>query len=151
MHPNRTTFRSQQKVAIDTADILGISTISAWEIGMLVQKGRLSLKYEVHEWIERVGSLPKITWMPLDTKIAVVSTCLPGNFHGDPADRIITQRHSPAVFLWLQRIGGFWSTHMCRLFGKKNGTFSLTDCADCVALWTIPLHNINQKPIKSVH
>jgi PIN domain nuclease of toxin-antitoxin system len=78
------------KVAIDTADILGISTISAWEIGMLVQKGRLSLKYEVHEWIERVGSLPKITWMPLDTKIAVVSTCLPGNFHGDPADRIIT-------------------------------------------------------------
>jgi PIN domain nuclease of toxin-antitoxin system len=78
------------KVAIDAADVLGVSTISAWEIGMLVQKGRLSLKYEVHDWIEQVATLPKVTWMPLDTKIAVLSTRLPGSFHGDPADRIIT-------------------------------------------------------------
>ena len=81
---------TEAKKAIRAAETLGVSTISAWEIGMLIQKERLSLVHDVSEWIGQVGKLPKIEWIQLDTKTAVLSTRLPGSFHGDPADRIIT-------------------------------------------------------------
>jgi PIN domain nuclease of toxin-antitoxin system len=77
------------KNAIDRADVLGVSAISAWEIGMLVQKGRLSLIHEVSDWLNYSYKLPKVEWIPVDTRIAVLSTRLPEMFHGDPADRII--------------------------------------------------------------
>ena len=78
------------KKSIEAAESLGVSTISAWEIGMLVQKGRLSLVHDVSEWIELAERLPKLEWIQVDTKIAVLSTRLPGSFLGDPADRIVT-------------------------------------------------------------
>lgn len=75
---------------IESSDYCLVSAISAWEIGMLVSKGRLSLNHDVSKWIKIAGTLPKIQWVPVDTELAFASTCLPGDFHGDPADRIIT-------------------------------------------------------------
>jgi PIN domain nuclease of toxin-antitoxin system len=74
---------------IESAEVVHISAISAWEIGMLVEKGRLSLKYDVNTWIQYCYNLPKIQWVNVNPKIAILSTQLPGQFHGDPADRII--------------------------------------------------------------
>lgn len=66
-----------------------ISSISAWEVAMLVQRGRLQLSLKVHEWIARCEALPFMEFVPVDNAIAVQATCLPGDLHGDPADRII--------------------------------------------------------------
>jgi PIN domain nuclease of toxin-antitoxin system len=68
---------------------LFISTISAWEVAMLVEKGRLSLTLDVRDWISRSESLPFVTFVPLSTAIAVESVRLPGFPYADPADRII--------------------------------------------------------------
>jgi PIN domain nuclease of toxin-antitoxin system len=68
---------------------LFISTISAWEVAMLVEKERLSLVLDVRDWICRSEALPFVTFVPLSTAIAVESVRLPGFPHGDPADRII--------------------------------------------------------------
>jgi PIN domain nuclease of toxin-antitoxin system len=68
---------------------LFISTISAWEVAMLVEKERLSLALDVRDWICRSETLPFVTFVPLSTAIAVESVRLPGFPHGDPADRII--------------------------------------------------------------
>jgi PIN domain nuclease of toxin-antitoxin system len=68
---------------------LYISTISAWEVAMLVEKGRLSLALDVRDWISRSEALPFLTFAPLSTAIAVESVRLPGFPHADPADRII--------------------------------------------------------------
>ena len=68
---------------------LFISTISAWEVAMLVEKGRLALALDVRDWIARSESLPFVTFVPLSTAIAVESVRLPGFPHADPADRII--------------------------------------------------------------
>ena len=68
---------------------LFIATISAWEVAMLVEKGRLSLALDVRDWIARSESLPFVTFVPLSTAIAVESVRLPGFSHADPADRII--------------------------------------------------------------
>jgi PIN domain nuclease of toxin-antitoxin system len=69
--------------------VLGVSVISCWEVGMLVNKQRIALNTDVQDWIDLAISYPKIEVVDLTPQIAVLSTRLPGDFHGDPADRII--------------------------------------------------------------
>jgi len=68
---------------------LFISSISVWEVAMLVQKGRLQLALDVRDWLARCEALPFLRFVPVDNAIAVQATRLPGELHGDPADRII--------------------------------------------------------------
>ena len=69
-------------------DIL-ISSISAWEIAMLVEKGRLVLSMDVESWLDEVAQIDGVRFLPIDNEIGVKSTALPGDFHKDPADRMI--------------------------------------------------------------
>ncbi|MFP3544906.1 type II toxin-antitoxin system VapC family toxin [Rhizobium sp. SIMBA_035] len=66
-----------------------VSAITPWEIAMLVQKGRLTLSSDVAQWIDEALALPAIELAPILPQIAIDSTRLPGEFHADPADRII--------------------------------------------------------------
>jgi PIN domain nuclease of toxin-antitoxin system len=66
-----------------------VSTISFWEVAMLTQKGRLSLKFDLHTWIDKVASLSFIKYISPDRSIFVDSVYLPSPFHPDPADRVI--------------------------------------------------------------
>lgn len=66
-----------------------ISSISAWELSMLVAKGRLALSMDVAEWLACAGQIEAVSFVPVDNVIAVKSTELPGSFHKDPADRFI--------------------------------------------------------------
>lgn len=66
-----------------------VSSISAWEVALLVDKGRLKLSIEVGDWIARSEALPFVTFVPVDNRIAVRSVELPLPLHDDPADRII--------------------------------------------------------------
>jgi len=68
---------------------LNVSAISAWEAAMLVERGRLSLAMPFDEWLRRCEALPFLHFVPIDHRIAVHSVHLPGDLHGDPADRII--------------------------------------------------------------
>ena len=78
-----------------------VSAITAWEIGMLVAKGRLVLDRDVMEWLQTALALPGIRTAPLEPVVAVDSTRLPGEWHGDPADRLIvaTARHLGATLV----------------------------------------------------
>ena len=67
-----------------------ISSISTWEVALLVEKGRLELSIELRDWIRKTEDLPFVRFMPVDNTIALRSVTLPGHFHPDPADRIIT-------------------------------------------------------------
>lgn len=69
--------------------IILISSISAWEVAMLVGRGRLTLTMNVDDWLETVGRIPGVRFVPVDNQIGVESTRLPGDFHKDPADRLI--------------------------------------------------------------
>lgn len=66
-----------------------ISSITAWEIATLVSKGRLSMTMDVSSWLNTVGQIEVVRYIPVDNDIGVKSTELPGEFHKDPADRII--------------------------------------------------------------
>ncbi len=66
-----------------------VSSISAWELAMLVAKDRLALSMDVADWLACVDQIETLSFVPVDNIIAVKSTELPGEFHKDPADRII--------------------------------------------------------------
>jgi PIN domain nuclease of toxin-antitoxin system len=78
-----------------------VSSISAWELAMLVAHGRIDLSMDVSEWLHIAGQIEAVNFVPVDNTIAIKSIELPGTFHKDPADRIIvaTARHLAAPLL----------------------------------------------------
>lgn len=56
---------------------------------MLVKLDRLVLSMPLKEWIGKIERLPFIRFIPVDNVIADDAVNLPGEFHKDPADRII--------------------------------------------------------------
>lgn len=80
------------KTAIDQelagGDII-ISGITAWEIAMLVEREKLLLSMDVENWLATVSEIDAVRFVPVDVEIALKSVALPGDFHKDPADRMI--------------------------------------------------------------
>jgi PIN domain nuclease of toxin-antitoxin system len=68
---------------------LKVSAISVWEVAMLEARGRIKLNQDCLQWVRRALSQPGTELVPLSPEIAVSSTRLPADFHGDPADRIL--------------------------------------------------------------
>lgn len=75
--------------AASETNLIYISAISPWEVGMLEAKRRLRFTLPCLQWVLSALEAPGITLAPVDPYIAVESSFLPGEFHGDPADRII--------------------------------------------------------------
>ncbi len=66
-----------------------ISSISVWEVALLIAKKRLILTLELNDWIAKSEMLPFFKFIPVDNSIAIKSVNLPQPLHSDPADRII--------------------------------------------------------------
>ena len=66
---------------------LAVSAISFWEIGMLIEKGRLKFKQDLLSWRNQMLSAG-LNEIPVDGSVAIQAAGL-AKFHGDPADRII--------------------------------------------------------------
>lgn len=80
------------KSAIDRTKRRGeiiVSSMSAWEIALLVERDRLVLTMDVDSWLATVGEIEQVRFLPVDVEIATKSVSLPGQFHKDPADRMI--------------------------------------------------------------
>ena len=80
------------KQAIDEAATgrnVFISSISTWEIAMLVSRGRIKLTMSPADWVAASEALPFFDFVPVSNSIALKSVHLPGILHHDHADRII--------------------------------------------------------------
>jgi len=66
---------------------LYLSSISFWEVSMLVAKKRIIVNCPCLEWIQQAAA--KLQVIHLTAAIAVDSCELPDDFHGDPVDRMI--------------------------------------------------------------
>jgi PIN domain nuclease of toxin-antitoxin system len=66
-----------------------LAAISLWEICMLEKKKRIILEMPCLEWIQQFIKLTHIQVLPLTPEISAESCFLPGEFHDDPADRMI--------------------------------------------------------------
>lgn len=85
-------FRPEGEAALQDAQRVGtqvlVSPISAWEIGLLVSKGRLALSLPPLRWFEQILDLG-VDLAPLTPDILIASSQLPGPPLRDPADRIV--------------------------------------------------------------
>jgi PIN domain nuclease of toxin-antitoxin system len=88
--PDQLSERGRTLLAIgENQNALIVSAISVWEIAVKHSNGKLPLPLPVNEWFALAKTRPGITIEPLDPLDAIASTQLPGDFHKDPADRII--------------------------------------------------------------
>ena len=86
------TLSKKAKAAIErelSGGEIIVSAISAWEIAMLVEREKLVLSMDVGSWLATVSGVEAVRFMPIDAEIAIKSVDLPGDFHKDPADRMI--------------------------------------------------------------
>lgn len=84
---------------------LFVSAITPWEVAMSTEKGRLALGRDVGAWLGAALALPGIRLAPITPTVAIDSVRLPGDFHADPADRLIiaTARELGAPLLTAER------------------------------------------------
>lgn len=75
--------------AIEAHETRLVSSISAWEVGMLVAKARIALDRPVERWVDDALRLPGVEQVPVDTAVGVLASQLPGEAPPDPADRMI--------------------------------------------------------------
>lgn len=82
-----------------------VSVISVWELGMLEQKKRIRLDIGVDAWVRNALAIPGLSLVSISSEIALAASRLPGDFHGDPADRMIvaTAREHQAQLLTKDR------------------------------------------------
>ena len=66
-----------------------ISSISVWEVALLIAKKRLILTLELNDWIAKSEMLPFFKFIPVDNSVAIKAVNLLQPLHRDPADRII--------------------------------------------------------------
>ena len=96
--------------AVDAAYRAGstvfVSAITAWEIGLLVSRNRLSLIARPERWFQRLLAIPGVRLADLSPDILIASSFLPGTPPRDPADRIIlaTARDLGATLITRDRL-----------------------------------------------
>ena len=78
----------QARAAIDKADTVWVSAISAWEISLKSVRGVLELPLPPEEWFGRAIEQHRLTVAALSVDVLVAANELPWH-HRDPADRFI--------------------------------------------------------------
>src|SRR5690242_6442942 len=81
--------RRQHSFLESTPDSLAVSILSLWEISLLESKGRIELPMEINSWFDLALEESGIQVIDLSRQVIIDSNNLPGEFHRDPADRII--------------------------------------------------------------
>jgi PIN domain nuclease of toxin-antitoxin system len=66
-----------------------ISAISVWEVAVKANIGKLTLPLSIEDWYNQAKQHSGTVIEPLNPLDAIASTQLPGDFHKDPADRIL--------------------------------------------------------------
>jgi PIN domain nuclease of toxin-antitoxin system len=89
---NKDPITPAARTAVERAFRAGdlyLSPVSAWEIGMLAGRGRLKLDCPAEAYVARAFTQPGVRIASLTPEIAVRSSSLPGELHGDPVDRML--------------------------------------------------------------
>jgi PIN domain nuclease of toxin-antitoxin system len=88
--PTRLSARARGVVEVEEGrQGLVVSAISVWEVAVKVGLRKLTIDRDVRSWVTLASAYPGVTVHPLDPEDALESTLLPGQFHRDPADRIL--------------------------------------------------------------
>jgi PIN domain nuclease of toxin-antitoxin system len=90
---SRDELKASASEKLDEAARMGAATylspITAWEVGQLVSRNRLSLGATPQRWFAHILAMPNVHLAALSPEILIASSFLPGEPPSDPADRIL--------------------------------------------------------------
>ncbi len=66
-----------------------VSDISLWEIGMLVEDGKIELKLPLGEWLTRATATPRVQRVGITPEVVAEMVSLSTTYAWDSADRIL--------------------------------------------------------------
>jgi PIN domain nuclease of toxin-antitoxin system len=75
--------------AFDGRRVLYVSPITAWEIGLLMARGRCKSALSPQQWFKRLLAVPGVRPAEMSHEVLILSSYLPPGLSGDPADRIL--------------------------------------------------------------
>jgi PIN domain nuclease of toxin-antitoxin system len=85
----RLTNQYQEIINQERSQGLGVCSISLIEISRLVSQNRLIIPCSMQEWFKIALAQKGVQVLSITPEIALDAYALPGDFHKDPADRII--------------------------------------------------------------
>ncbi|GLK72462.1 type II toxin-antitoxin system VapC family toxin [Ancylobacter dichloromethanicus] len=68
---------------------ISVSPMSAWELGRLVEQGRVRLAMEPAKWFAALAALPGMSVAAMTPDTLIASSFLPGVAPLDPVDRVL--------------------------------------------------------------
>ena len=71
------------------SEVIYVSPITAWEIGLLVSRGKLTSPMSPQRWFERLLEAPGVRLTDMSPDVLIAASFLPGVPPRDPADRIL--------------------------------------------------------------
>lgn len=95
--------RAAIQQAYEAGEAIFVSPMSAWEIGLLVSRGRLNLSLSPKRWFDAITERPGFTLAELSPEVLIASSFLPNCPLRDPADRIIAATAREFGFTLLTR------------------------------------------------
>jgi PIN domain nuclease of toxin-antitoxin system len=72
-----------------SGEFIYVSPITAWEIGLLVSRGKLTSPMAPQRWFGRLLEAPGVRLADMSPDVLIASSFLPGVPPRDPADRIL--------------------------------------------------------------
>ena len=81
-------LQSAWTARIESAESVGVSAISCFEVAWLAHHGRIDLPCAEEAWFEKALDGSGITLLPITARIARIAVQLPEH-HRDPQDRLI--------------------------------------------------------------
>lgn len=97
-----------------------VSSVSTLEIGQLMTVGRVTVRGMLDAWVRRSLAELKLESLDVTHDIAALAYALPGEFHKDPADRILVAtaiRHGLTLVTADERILAY--AHVMTLDGRR--------------------------------
>lgn len=88
INQERSRLQPTWTARIESAEPVGVSAISCFEIAWLTHRGRIELPTNEDEWFDKALEGSGITLLPITPRIARTAVHLPEH-HRDPQDRLI--------------------------------------------------------------
>ena len=86
LNPSKLTPDAANAIAAATRIV--VSSISIWEIGIKVQKGKLTIPLPIDDFAQRLQTVRGVELLPVETETWLANLALSWS-HRDPADRTI--------------------------------------------------------------
>ena len=97
--------------------VIMLSAVTAWEIGVLVERGKIVLDLPPHAWVRRFLRQNGIQGVPLHPDVAARTGALADLPHRDPGDRLLIATAIDLgcpLITYDERIAGFARDHGSR-------------------------------------